>query len=154
MVAVGLIFLGSVGILASALLIFRAFDWIKHKIAARAREKALSQSSSGKTGHLDQEPLFVPTREDLELFQREPFASNIQECLVIVLSTETKTVGVCAYLNDLEVDYFVEDFPLCCQRHPNEHALRSFLGTMSALSEKWVYAEAITFLHNDFYLIK
>ncbi|TRY60959.1 hypothetical protein TCAL_05748 [Tigriopus californicus] len=154
MASVTLIFLISITVLVVVFLLFWALDLLKSKLAERSQEKVRSQSLADNTQHLDKKPLIVPIRNDLELLRREPFASNIQECLVIVLSNESKTAGVCAYLNDLEVDYFVEDFPPCCQRYPNEHALRSFLGAMNTFSDKWVYAEAVTYLHNDFDLIK
>eukprot|EP00095_Tigriopus_kingsejongensis_P010903 maker-scaffold348_size200312-snap-gene-0.29 protein:Tk10903 transcript:maker-scaffold348_size200312-snap-gene-0.29-mRNA-1 annotation:"hypothetical protein DAPPUDRAFT_113413" len=141
------IILVSFGALGGVFLLFLALDGIRDYF----KEKALASPDSSTD-----EPLVPQTENNLVVDPREtdPFESKVQECLVVVMSTETTMSGVCAFLNDKEVEFFVQDFPLCCQRHPNEHQTRSFLGGISAWSEKWVYAEAITFIHNDFNVVK
>lgn len=93
-------------------------------------------------------------KDEVERLVYEEYDSEDHECVVVVKVTENKTVGICAYLKDLEVEYFVEELPECCARHPADSAFRCDMAAISHWGPKWMYADAVNFLSQSGELVK
>jgi len=53
----------------------------------------------------------------LERFIHEEFESSRHECVAVVAFSQARVAGICAFLQDMKVEFFLEEFPDCCIRH-------------------------------------
>lgn len=84
----------------------------------------------------------------------EEFDSPQHECVVVVVENGQKIAGICAFLQELQVEYFVTPFPACCSIHPQESAFRAAVAAISHWAPKWAYAEAVNFLSTSGALVR
>ncbi len=68
----------------------------------------------------------------------------------MVVHSETKTVGICAFTNDANVEYYVEDLPKDVVDKGKEVIASAVMtGAMAVWNTKWVYAEEVNLLLQD-----
>ena len=54
---------------------------------------------------------------ELEKFIHEEFESSRHEVIIVIASTHKRSAAVCAFLQEMKVEFFVEKFPDCCLQH-------------------------------------
>ncbi len=59
------------------------------------------------------------TNPSLERFIHEEFESSGHECVAAVISNGSRVAGICAFLQEMKIEFFIEDFPTCCTNHLN-----------------------------------
>ena len=105
------------------------------------------------------------THEESRLLQQQniiydEYESFSHHCLVMLANDDTKCVGICLFLLDRKVEYFIEDIPPDIQseiesssRNKDEETLTRGLKTtllgISQWSDQWCAAESVNLLLKD-----
>ena len=157
------LFMGGFFCLVATLAIFLLLDFIKSRFETKSEFKISRKrriSDSWETLKLKDETIIECENEETDEFIRgDEFRTQVQECLVVVLKNESHVVGVCAFLNDRKVEYFLERLPECCSKNApsdgvKDEYLRAVMAGVSHWAGKWCYAEAVSLLCQDRNVVK
>ena len=88
--------------------------------------------------------------EQRENMVYDEYESFTHDCIVAIANDSEKYVGICLFLLDRQVEYFVEDFAKDDKTKYNSLlALKSTLSGISHWSDQWYSAESVNLLCKD-----
>lgn len=79
----------------------------------------------------------------------EDYRSDHHDVLTVVVFDEGKFACICAFLNEMRIEFAIEGFPFCCVNNCNDLAKRSFLGCVSAFAPEWTGSDDVVVLTQD-----
>ncbi len=83
------------------------------------------------------------SKEEVERLVYEEYKSEREggESVAVVKHDGDRMAAVCAFQNELRIEYLVEDFGGCCVERCDNISLRALLATVAHWADKWAGSE-------------